>query len=101
MEETWPGGKYRPRRRKELPLEEQEDIVDAYRTSFLPQKEIARRHRVTPQLVSDLVSESKKKPEKMREKKQQMKEVAEQKAAVASAVKTPKTMTIKEMVVIH
>lgn len=33
--ETWPTRKYRPRRRYELSVEEQEDIVTAYRQSHL------------------------------------------------------------------
>jgi hypothetical protein len=45
---------------------EQETIVDEYVNKYVPQREIAQRHRITVQLVRDLVSESRKKPEKLR-----------------------------------
>jgi hypothetical protein len=48
-----------------LSVMEQETIVDEYLKKYVPQKEIAQRHRVTVQLVRDLVSESRKKPEKL------------------------------------
>ena len=43
---------------------------------------------MTPQLVSDLVCESKKKPEKLREKKQMLKEAAEQRSIIVATVKS-------------
>jgi hypothetical protein len=49
-----------------LSVMEQESIVDEYVNKYVPQKEIALRHRVTVQLVRDLVSESRKIPEKLR-----------------------------------
>ena len=55
---------------------------------YKPQKEIARQYRVTTQLVSDLVCESKRKPEKLREKKQRLKEVAEQRSVIIATVKS-------------
>ena len=48
-----------------LSVTEQEAIVDEYVKKYFPQKEIAQRHRVTVQLVRDLVSETRKKPEKL------------------------------------
>ena len=47
-----------------MPIEEQEQIADAYLKEHMPQKEVAQRHRVTVQLVRDLVAEAKAQPEK-------------------------------------
>ena len=66
MAETVPSNIYRPRRRKELSLQEHDDIVSAYLDDLMPQKEVALKYRVSVQLVRDLVSESKNKPEKKR-----------------------------------
>ena len=60
LAETVPCRKYKPRRRKEVPLAEQEEIAKAYLQDKLPQKDIARHHRIKPQLVQDLVAEAKK-----------------------------------------
>lgn len=62
--EVVPGRQYRPRRRKTLTQLEQDEIVQAYTTDGLQQKEIAFKFRVTAQLVRDLVHESKNEPEK-------------------------------------
>jgi len=62
--EVVPSRQYRPRRRKTLTLEEKDEIVKAYMTDGLQQKEIALKFRVTTQLVRDLVHESKNEPEK-------------------------------------
>ena len=62
--EVVPGRQYRPRRRKTLTQLEQDEIVEAYTTDGLQQKEIALKFRVTAQLVRDLVRESKNEPEK-------------------------------------
>ena len=55
LKETVPVKKYKARRRREVSLEEREEIVDEYLKEYLPQKDIAQRHRVKTQLVSDLV----------------------------------------------
>ena len=55
---------------------------------YHPQKDIAKRFRVTVQLVRDLVREAKKQPDKMRERKQREKDVDRQEAAIAAAVKS-------------
>ena len=47
MAETVPSTKYRPRRRKELSLQEQDDIVSAYFDDMIPQKEVALKYRVS------------------------------------------------------
>ena len=54
----------------------QQEIVDAYVEHNIPQKEIAKRYRVTPLLVSNLVNDAIKKPEKLREKKEREKRAA-------------------------
>ena len=81
-----PARKYRLRRRNGLAAAEQQEIVDSYVKEYIPQKEIARRHRVTPALVSALVRDSKKKPEKLREVKEREKQQATQRAAIQTAV---------------
>jgi transposase len=43
-----------------LSIEEQEEIVEEYEKKYIPQNEIAKRFRVTVQLVRDLVAESRK-----------------------------------------
>ena len=43
---------------------------------YIPQKEIARTYRVTTQLVRDLISDFKKRPEKLREKKEKEKKIS-------------------------
>ena len=45
--------------------------MECYLKKNIPQNEVAKRNRVTPQLVRDLVRESRKKPEKLLEKKVQ------------------------------
>ena len=69
MHEIVPSGKYKPRRRNQLRSEEHEAIIEAYYQEHISQKEIARRHRVTERLVSNLICESKAKPEKLRDLK--------------------------------
>ena len=59
MQEIVPAKQYKPRRRAELAVEEQESIVEDHLSKFIAQKEIARRYRVKVQLVKDLISESK------------------------------------------
>ena len=73
MADTVPSTKYRPRRRKELSLQEHDEIVSAYLDDMMPQKEIALKYRVSLQLVRDLVSESKNNPEKKRLAKEKVK----------------------------
>ena len=80
--ETVPAGWYRPRRRGAVSLEEQEEIVDLYIKDAVPQKEVARRHRVTPNLVSVLVRESRTNPGKKRELKDKRKEAENNREAV-------------------
>ena len=46
LKETVPVKKYKARRRLEVSLEEREEIVDEYLKEYLPQKDIAQRHRV-------------------------------------------------------
>ena len=53
---------------------------------YLHQKEIARRFRVTTQLVSDLVTDFKKQPEKLRVAKEREKRVEQEKRAIIKAV---------------
>ena len=78
--------KYRPRHRNNLTAAEQQQIVDSYVKEYIPQKEVARRFRITPQLVSNLVTDSKKRPEKLREVKAREKLRATQREAIQSAV---------------
>jgi hypothetical protein len=54
----------------------------------MPQQEIARRFRVTPHLVSNLVRDSKKKPEKLREVKAREKLATDKKQAIIDVVNT-------------
>ena len=68
--EAVPGRQYKPRHRKLVPLEEQDLIVKSCQTSKLPQKEVAKQHRVKLQLVEDLVAEAKHRPEKQRKAKE-------------------------------
>ena len=75
MLETVPCRKYRARRRHELSAEDEENIVRAYTQDYMTQKDVARKFRVTETLVSDLVRESRKKPEKLREKKMREEQV--------------------------
>ena len=75
------------RRRKNLCPEEQESIVAAYRVLNIPQKEVARRFRVTTQLVRDLIMEANDQPEKIRETKAKVKLVEKKKIAIATTIK--------------
>ena len=65
LKDNPPGRQYLPRKRKKLSADEQEQIVECYLKKNIPQNEVAKRNRVTPQLVRDLVRESRKKPEKL------------------------------------
>ena len=47
QEEIVPNRQYRPRRRRELTLSEQQDIISSYILDYIPQKEIALKYRVT------------------------------------------------------
>lgn len=60
--------------------------MKAYQEEHLPLKEVARRYRVTAQLVRDLVYEAKHRPEKQWEAKQRMKEKEKKRAAITMAV---------------
>ena len=84
--ECVPARKYRLRRRNDLTAAEQQQIVDSYVKEYIPQKEVARRFRVTPLLVSNLVTDSKKRPEKLREVKAREKLQVTQLEAIQSAV---------------
>ena len=53
------------RHRKDLSIEEIEEIVDAAKEPFRYHKDIAQKFRVPAQLVSTLVRESQKKPENL------------------------------------
>ena len=69
-----PGRKYKKRRRSELSIVEMEEIVDGYLTKGMYQADVAKFHRVTPALVSNLVTEAQRRPEKLREMKEQKKQ---------------------------
>ena len=71
--ETAAAHRYRPRRRRGLSAAEQQEIIDAYVRQYIPQREIAKRFRVTHNLVSGLVQDSKKRPEKLRAVKEREK----------------------------
>ena len=73
QEEIVPSTKYRPRRRNQLSLQDLDDIVSAYTNESITQKEVARKYRVSLQLVRDLVSESRNNPEKRRSAKEKVK----------------------------
>ena len=60
--------------------------MDSYVKEYIPQKEVARRFRITPLLVSNLVTDSKKKPEKLREVKAREKLQVTQREAIQAAV---------------
>ena len=64
-QELVPGKYYRPRRRKHLTIEEQEQILNAHMIPWMTQQDVARQFRVTAQLVRDLVRESRHQPEKL------------------------------------
>ena len=64
-QELVPGKYYRPRRRKHLSIEDQEQILNAHMIPWMTQKDIARQFRVTEQLVRDLVRECRHQPEKL------------------------------------
>ena len=55
---------------------------------YIPQKEVACRFRVTTQLVRDLLSDFKKRPEKLREKKEQEKRISKEREAIISTVES-------------
>ena len=75
------GHKYRKRRRPELTAAEEQEIVDSYLRKGLYQAEVAKLHRVTPDLVSRLVTEAGHHPEKLREKKAREKRLESAQAA--------------------
>ena len=75
QKEMIPGPYYKPRRRREISLKEQDQIVNEFLKNFWPQKEIARLHRVSVRLVSDLVCERRNNPEKMKMAKAKEKEL--------------------------
>ena len=74
LRETPPGNYYRARRKKELSLTEQEEIINKYLATNMTQKEVAGHYRVTEQLVRDLVTEYKKRPDSFKERKTKVKE---------------------------
>lgn len=86
LAETVPCRNYRPRKRKEVPLDEQDKIAQAYLKDKLPQSEIARQHRVKPQLVLDLVAAAKRNPEKMMKAKEMLELKAKKDVAIKVVV---------------
>lgn len=77
--------KYRARRRRTVPLEEQDAIVELYLEKKVPQKDVARRFRVTERLVSDLVREARHKAGKKHEAKMKLKQQERERAAIVAA----------------
>ena len=63
------GRKYKKRHRNELTSTEITNIVHCYLFEHLTQAEVARKFRISPPLVSQLVTDARRKPEKLREKK--------------------------------
>ena len=59
--------------------------MSAYLNDFIPQKEIALKYRVSVQLVKDLVSESRNKPEKKRLAKESARLYAQQLDAIKAS----------------
>jgi hypothetical protein len=55
---------------------------------YIPQKEVARKFRVTTQLVRDLVADFKIRPEKLREKKENEKKITQEREAIVVAVES-------------
>ena len=86
MLETVPCRQYKPRHRKSLSVTELQAIVDAYTKDYMSQEDVARKFRVTTTLVSNLVAESKKKPEKMKEAKYRVKLDSERRKAIQQIV---------------
>ena len=85
-QEQVPARHYKARHRNSLSWAEQLEIVEAYADHNIPQKEVARRFRISPQLVGSLVRDSKKKPEKLRVVKEKEKRQDEEKQAIQSAI---------------
>ena len=52
----------------------------------MTQKDVARKFRVTETLVSDLVRESRKKPEKLKEKKEREQQAYQRRIAIMQTV---------------
>ena len=77
---------YRPRRRRLLSLEEQQEIADSFLVELRSQKEIAHKFRVTRQLVRDLVAEARKHPEKRLKATRKEEEAERRHDAVKEAV---------------
>ena len=67
------GSRYKPRRLGELSSKDMVDICHSYLVEKLSQTEVAKKYRVTADLVSRLISEHKKMPEKVRDRKQKEK----------------------------
>ena len=63
------GRRYRKRHRKELSAAEVVDVVHSYVIECYSQVEVAKKFRISAQLVSRFVVEARKQPEKLREKK--------------------------------
>jgi len=68
------GNYYKKRHRKELSTAEIVDIVHCYVIECASQADVARKHRISVQLVGRLVAEAKKKPEKLRDMKARQKQ---------------------------
>lgn len=77
-----PCRQYKPRRRKAVPLEEQTRIAEACLQEQLSQQDVARRHRITVQLVRDLVYEAKHQPEKAQSSRARQQEVLRQRQKI-------------------
>ena len=61
--------KFKKRHRKDLSVEELEEILEETKKPYLLFKDIANKHNVSFQFVSRLVQESKKKPEKLQKRR--------------------------------
>jgi len=60
---------YKKRHRKELSTTEIVDIVHSYVIECVSQAEVARKYRISAQLVGRLVAEARRRPEKLRDMK--------------------------------
>ena len=74
--EQSPSKKFRRRHRRELAHVEILEIIRLSQKEFWPRENVAKKHRISVQLVSSIIRDSQKRPDKIQEvKKREEKEV--------------------------
>ena len=86
--EKGPNNRLKKRRRKDLTPDEIEEVVAATDKPFHRYQDVAQQYRISIQLVSVLVQESKKKPEALIDQRKRIQKTQRKRDAIEHTVST-------------